>query len=466
MKGDPLTELEDLLESGRILVDPDVVGSYATAMRGSSGHAAFVVEPEDVSEVSVVAAWAHRHRRRLVVQGANTGLVGASTPDRTGGQGILGLKRLNGIIAVSAESTTVDVEAGVTLRSLNDHLASHGLFFPVEVGSDPTVGGMIATNAGGAHTVRYGTAGNRVIAVEGVLADPHGSIIGSLRRPRKDNSRLDVSRMMVGSYGSLGVIVRARLSLARLPQGRATAMIGLTGYEAVSKCLSFLKSALGEMLLAFELISGEAMQMTTTNVPGMPRPFGAENHICYVLVEVGSSIVTSSSLEQDLAQILVELDSKQLGVLADAVLGPPAEMWHLRHSLSEGVRGDGTTLRFDISMSPDDLSEFRARLATKLDTPDGPIISEFGHWADGGTHLQLVYPSDLAPREEEEARRLVYDLVVRDFAGSFSAEHGLGPFNAAFYERYIPESERQLERRLKVAFDPHGVWGVEPLAIN
>lgn len=465
MTGDSLTELHDLLEKGRVVEDPDMLVSYATAMRGSSGRAGFVVEPGDISEVSIVTAWAYRHRRRLVVQGANTGLVGASTPDQTGEQGVLGLRRLDGIAALSPETKTVDVEAGVTLRALNDYLAPHGLFFPVEVGSDPTLGGMLATNAGGAYTLRYGNAGDRVIGVEVVVADSEGSVIGSLQRPKKDNSRLDVARMLLGSYGSLGVIVRAKLSLAELPEVRATALLAPDGYEAVLRCLRHLRSVLGETLLAFELISGEAMRMTMANIPAVPRPFGSEEHVCYVLVEVGSS-GTSSDLEEGLARVLGELAAKNPGSLSDAVVAPPADLWLLRHSLSEGVRGAGTTLRFDISMSPDDLPVFRARLETELRAPDGPIISEFGHWADGGTHLQLVYPVILSPHQEEEARWLVYDLAVRRFSGSFSAEHGLGPVNATFYERYIPEAERQLERRLKTAFDPRGVWGMPPLATD
>jgi len=203
--------------------------------------------------------------------------------------------------------------------------------------------------------------------------------------------------------------------------------------------------------------------MTTTNIPAVPRPFGAEEHVCFVLVEVGSS-GTRSDLEETLARALEELETESPGSLAGAVVAPPEDLWRLRHTLSEGVRGEGTTLRFDISMSPDDLPVFRARVEHELRAPESPVVSEFGHWADGGTHLQLVYPDVLSAEQEEEARRLVYDLVVHGFAGSFSAEHGLGPFNATFYERYIPESERRLEQRLKTAYDPHGVWGASPLA--
>lgn len=457
-----LTELGDLLGTGRVIEDPDLLVSYGTALRGPSGRAAFVAEPGDVSEVSAVAAWAYRHRRRLVVQGANTGLVGASTPDDSGDQGVLSLRRLDGIGDFDIVAKTIDVEAGVSLRALNDFLAPHQLFFPVEVGSNPTVGGMLATNAGGANTVRYGNAGDRVSGIEAVVADRDGSLIGTLDRPRKDNSRLDVTRMMVGSYGSLGVIVRARLSLADLPTTRATALLALETDEAVSECLRHLRPLLGESLLAFELISGEAMRMTLASSTGIPRPFGDREHGCYVLVEIGSG--ARSDLDATLADVLDHLVETNPGIMSDAVIAPPPDLWRLRHSLTEGTRGPGSTLRFDIGMSPAHLSELRRRLTEELAGPGAPTISEFGHWAEGGTHLQLIYQSILSPRQEETARQVVYDVVVGEFAGSFSAEHGLGPYNASFYERYIPPAERRLDRRLKSAFDPRGVWGREPLS--
>jgi FAD/FMN-containing dehydrogenase len=268
--------------------------------------------------------------------------------------------------------------------------------------------------------------------------------------------------MMVGSYGSLGVIVRARLSLADLPTTRATALLALETDQAVSDCLRHLRPALGESLLAFELISGEAMRMTLASSIGIPRPFGDREHACYVLIEIGSD--ARSDLDATLADVLDHLVETNPGIMSDAVIAPPPDLWRLRHSLTEGTKGPGSTLRFDIGMSPAHLSELRRRLAEELSGPGAPTISEFGHWADGGTHLQLIYQSILSPRQEERARQVVYDVVVGEFAGSFSAEHGLGPFNASFYERYIPPAERRLDRRLKSAFDPRGVWGREPLS--
>ncbi len=459
-----LKTLEAFVARGRVLQDPDLLTSYEIPRRGKPGVARFVVEPGDVSEVQKVASWAYQHRIRLVVQGANTGLVGASTPDQSGSQGVLGLSRLQDVLDLSVVDRIVVVESGVRLDELNELLAEEGLFFPIELGANPSIGGLVAANAGGARTIRYGDTGSRVVGIEGVLADEEGSTVGGLSVLSKDNSRLRVGRLFVGSFGALGAITRVALKVASRPTAVATAMIAARSHQDALTCLTHMEKAFGESLSAFEFISRPSMDLALENVPGLRPPFPQMDGGCYVLVEVGTQ-GASAGLEEALAEVLGELSSGKPSSIEDAVLAPPAHLWSLRHSLSEGVSRAGAFISFDLSVP----RQFLPSLGDRIDTVfseegDRPLVSEYGHWGDGGTHLQLVYQNGELPIDESSVREKVYDIVVNDLGGSFSAEHGIGPHNAEFYRKYVPAHEQEFERRIKQMFDPRGIWGTAPFS--
>ena len=453
-----LDVLKSSVVEGRVVEDPDLLVAYETPERGERGRAAFLVEPGTIAELSVVAAWAYQYRARLVIQGANTGLVGASTPDATGSQGVLGLDRLNRIVEFSPDERAVVVEAGVRLDELNRVVGEAGLFFPIELGSNPTVGGMVATNAGGAKTIRYGDVSRHVLGLEAVLADATGSKVGRVTMLEKDNSRLDPPRLFVGSFGSLGVISRVALRLAVVPRQVATAMLAFDSQHEVLPALRSLEASLGSALSAFELISGDAMRLTFDNVSGLSRPFRNMSHGCFVLVEA----ITHG--DDDIVERLARaLTAAPVG---DAVIAPAGEMWKIRHSLSEGVRSAGTTLRFDIAVPRTALPYLQEKVEAVVSVDrQRPLVTQFGHWADGGTHLQVVYRDGLLPENVSAIREQIYDLVVGELQGSFSAEHGLGPHNAEYYRKYVPEWDRDLERRIKELFDPNGVWGADPYSV-
>jgi FAD/FMN-containing dehydrogenase len=465
MMGAPSPDLESLknvVVAGRVIEDPDLLTTFEVPERGTPGSARFVVEPGDVDEVSSTASWAYANHARLVVQGANTGLVGASTPDQSGSQGVLGLSGLDRLVDLSLFDRTVVVESGMRLDALNEVLAPEGLFFPIELGANPSVGGLVATNAGGARTVRYGDTASRVVGIEGVLADERGSSIGGLSVHGKDNSRLRLGRLLVGSFGALGVVTRVALRVAPRPTAVATAMIVPSSHHDVLSCFRIMEETFGEQLSAFEFISGTAMGFALENTPELRRPFSEMNRSCYVLVEVGNR-GDSGDLEDALAEALNRISLQQPLIIEDAVIAPPAHMWALRHSLTEGVHRAGAVIPFDVSVPRELLPVLTDRIGELIkDRKDGPVFSEFGHWGDGGTHLQLIYPGRDLPPNESEIREQVYDLVVSELGGSFSAEHGVGPNNADFYRKYIPEHEQQLERRLKRMLDPRGVWGTDP----
>lgn len=455
------SDLDAVIEVGRLVFDRDLLRRYETPERGEVGRARFLVEPGNRSEVAAAAAWAYRNQARLIIQGANTGLVGASTPDASGTMGILGLDRLDQILDISPEDRTAVVEAGVRLDSLNDALAQFGLFFPIEVGSNPSIGGVIATNAGGARTIHHGDTASSVLGLEAVLADDVGSVIGQLHPLRKDNSSLRLDKLFIGSYGALGVITRASVGLKYLPAASTTALLALGSHGGALKCLLELEKTFPRSLAAFEFIDGTTMRLALGNLDHVQRPFSTLDHACYVLVEVvGDSDLVD--LNNSVAEALDRLNASDEVTLDDAIVAPPRDLWSLRHSLSEGVRAAGQTVRFDVSAPRSSLPQLGQLVNGAFAELDlSPVISQFGHWADGGTHLQLIFDRGLTLEETERARDIVYG-VIKDLRGSFSSEHGLGRFNAPYYHMYIPESDRFFERRIKQLFDPRGVWGTAP----
>ncbi len=452
--------IRPLLVEGKVVEDPDLIARHEIPERGLRGKARFVVQPGTVEEVSAVAAWAYRTRSRFVIQGANSGLVGASTPDSSGTQAVLSLERVNRILDLSPDDRVAVVEGGVTLSQLNSALAGEGLFLPIELASDPTIGGLVATNAGGARTIRYGNMGKRVLSLQAVLADETGSLVGSVSRVGKDNSRLNLGRMFVGSFGALGVVGRVAVRVAPIPTRVATGFLAMRSRHHVLSVIVQFEKVFGENLSAFELMSGDAIRLAMSNVAGLRPPFPVMDAE-YVLVEVASH--DELDLEGRLAGLVDRIAVRSNSPIVDAVIAPPKDLWKIRHSLSEGVRGAGATVRFDVAVPRASLALLHDRVEEAFsDDPTPPLVTEFGHWAEGGTHMQLVYTSGVLPDDLETVRARVYSIVVDELGGSFSAEHGLGPYNTPFYRRFIPPREQALERRIKEFFDPHLVWGAAP----
>jgi FAD/FMN-containing dehydrogenase len=469
---EPSPEVDELaarLGPGAVLTAADGLDAYTEPARRvpgtPAGRAAAVVRPADTDGVRTVVAWAREHRVRLLPQGANTGLVGASTPDATGGVVVLSTERLGGTEVDPVDRTAV-VGAGERLGRLNDLLAPHGLWFPIDLAADPTVGGMVATNTGGARMIRHGDVRRHVLGLEVVLADEAVTVVDDLSVLRKDNTGLPLTDLFVGSSGALGVITRVSLDLDLLPTARATAMLSVpvgTGAADAGDLIVLLERHLGEHLSALEAMSAEAVAMAVERVPGVRSPFGPDTPAMTVLIEVSSTTSLDAPGAADLDRLLVgALDAAaSTGLVDDGLLVPPADAWALRHALTEGLRRSGVVLGFDVSMPRRALTAFRAevRAAVTAAVPRA-VVADFGHWGDGGLHCNVVVPADRPPDDDERQRirGLVYGATIAR-GGSFSAEHGVGPLNADLWRRLTPDGARSLGRRLKRLADPLGILG-------
>lgn len=428
-------------------------GRYEQGARYGGGQARAVLRPTSAEEVREIIRASADWSSVLVPQGANTGLVGASTPDGSGDQIVISLDRMRHILSIDPDERTATVEPGVRLSELNAALAQHDLYFPIDLGADPSVGGMIATNTGGARHIRYGDVRANVLGLQVVLPDQQATILDLGANLRKDNSGPDLKHLFIGTGGAFGIITQSTLNLAPIPNQRSIALLVPSGLASVPSIVRNLERRFGEMLSAIEGMSREVIEFALQHMPRLHNPFSPDPTPEYViLVEISTSVSSQScdiddALQHGLEALLVD------GLIENAVIDRHGNAWELRHALSEGLRAAGTVLAFDIALPRSALPQFRteARALIRLLLPDA-TLADFGHIGDGGLHLNFVLQRDKYPKvdtiEVGAAREAIFDLVVSGYGGTFSGEHGLGPANWSYYERFRPAGNRAVDRRL------------------
>lgn len=434
-----LAALEALVGPSGLASDP---AAYETPARYAKGLAAAVVRPATTAEVSAVIGYCVREGLAFVPQGANTGLAEGSTPDASGQQLVVSLDRLTTTLAIDAADRTATVSAGVRLSTLNAALEPYGLFLPIDLGADPSLGGMAATNTGGARFLRYGDMRRHVLGLEVVLPDAAGTVLTLSHGLRKDNAAIALRQLFVGGCGAFGVITKVTVEVHHRPRQTAAALLIPRDMDAVLPLLCAFEAEAGTMLTAFEGMSKAAMERAVAHVPSLANPFVGGIPDYAVLVELTRSWSPRDgepSLDETLQQIAVPLLERDDAPLADALFGPTTKMWALRHSLSEGLRASGAVIGFDLSFRRPDLARFRAEATAMLaaDFPDYALC-DFGHVADGGIHFNLVGPAD--PIRRAALREAVLTLAVDGFSASFSGEHGLGRAVQDAYDRFTPRA--------------------------
>jgi FAD/FMN-containing dehydrogenase len=460
---DPQDGLAAMLGPGAVLTDPADLEKYETGWRYGKGRALLVVRPASTAQVSQVLAFCRERGLRVLPQGANTGLVGASVPDPGGRMVVLSLERLNHRLELDELDRTVTVDAGVLLSALNEALAEHGLTFPVDLPADPQIGGMIAANTGGARLLRYGDVRRNLLGLEVVLAD--GRVVDALTALRKNNTGLDFKQLFTGTSGVFGVITGAVLQVTPLPRQRAAALVGVQHGPAALGLLQALEHGLSELLAAFEVMSRASLEPVFGGRAQLRNPFGATLAPYTVLVELASTLPESAlDLANLLESALAEYLEGHEEDITDVIMGRPDEFWAVRHHISESLREEGRVLAFDIAVPRSRLPAFTDAVKAWL-AAEQPCfrVCDFGHWGDGGTHLNLVWreadgalPADqLVPL----VQRRIYDLAVLEFNGSYSAEHGVGPHNQAFFDDYTGKAQKAAGAALKTCFDPEGMLG-------
>lgn len=410
-----------------------------------------LVRPASTAEVAAVLAACHGSGTPVVTQGGTTGLVhGADAGDD---EVILSLERLRRILSVDPIQRVLVAEAGVPLEAAQQAAAEQGLLLPVDLGArgSATLGGMVATNAGGNKVLRHGMMRESVLGLEAVLAD--GTVLSSLNRLIKNNAGFDLKQLFIGSEGTLGVVTQVVLRLREASPGRQMALLALADEAAVAPLLRQLDRAAAGQLAAFEVMWPDYYRLVTTP-PAISRPPLPQDHPLYVLIEVTSPAEGGG---EALAELLAP--ALEAGLIADAMLAASerecAALWELRDDVAQMGRG-GPPQGYDVSLPLAHTCAYVSQTtgAIRARWPQAQVWS-FGHLGDGNVHLVVQVPG-LDETGRAELDRRVYD-PLRALGGSISAEHGIGSEKKAWLGHSRSPAEIALMRRLKRSLDPRGI---------
>lgn len=341
-----------------VIWDTDGKAPYEMSARHGHGHACGVVRPTTREELCWVVEQLLEADAPFVVQGAGTGLVAGATPSAAGTQWVISTQRMKQSLEIDLKNRTATVSAGYRLSDINQAAATHDLVFPIDLGADPTIGGMVATNTGGARLVRYGGVRENLLDVRAVLARRPASVVGGQRALRKNNTGLSWSQLLCGTFGAFGIITDATLKLHPLPRQTATALIATDSASAAIDLLVSLEDELGEFVSAFEGISRNALYAVLRH--GLQSPF-AEAPPYAVLLELRTTTPGSHGL--NLESLLTDWLERRMadGLVKDAAVGRAEQLWRIRHGISEAVQALGRMIAFDIAVPRSRFGEFREK---------------------------------------------------------------------------------------------------------
>ena len=452
----PVESVPGVSELPGVLIE--ALDAYEQPARGSRGRALAVTRPSSVEEVRAVVRWAIAHGVRLLPQGANTGLVGASVPDGSGKVVVLSTERLVTPLAIDPVEQVAHVGAGVRLSSLNAAAAVHGLHLPIDLAADPSIGGMVCTNTGGSRVVRHGPLRAHVLDIGFVAADDDASWVPGGRQVRKDSRGVDLAHVLVGSGGALAVVTGATLALTPLPAQRSTWWIIPTSGSEIA--LLERLAALGD-LSAFELVSRAALAPLAEGTATVRLPFPLQQVPDALALAEWSTGSNDPRAFDRVAEVLADVSHGADALVVDAVEVPVSAAWAVRHAISDSLRAAGVVLGHDVAVPRSAIASLRAdaRAAVGRICPRA-VLCDFGHAGDGGMHLNVLFPHAAAPPTSAERAQLraAIDALVAG-AGTYSAEHGLGPSNADTWLTASSPLERAVIASLKQVLDPHRLLG-------
>jgi FAD/FMN-containing dehydrogenase len=452
---DPPTPVAELLAECRaalgdqaVVTDPDVLAAHTTDWTGRwRGHAPAVLRPVSTAQVATVVQLARTHHVALVPQGGNTGLVGGATPLQ--GEVVVDLRGLDDLGRVDLAAGQVTAGAGVTLEALEEHAAASGLSFPVDLAAraTATVGGMVATNAGGVHVVRHGTMRAQVLGVEAVLGT--GEVVAAnLDGLVKDNTGYDLPGLLCGSEGTLGIVTAARLRLVPRPAARLVALVGLGSVdEAVESLPAFRRCP---SLQAIELVLDSGLRLVARHLRAAPPidPLPP----CALLVELAGD----GELLDELGSAFDAFGHPVLGSAIGVTDADRARLWRWREGQPEVAAALGVVHKADVSVPSSGMGAFVVQVGEVVGrvAPGAPVLV-YGHLGDGNLHVNIV----VSPDEEAvgaAAIDAVLDLTLH-LGGSVSAEHGIGVAKRAWLERQRGPQAVAAMRAIKAALDPDGI---------
>ena len=459
-----LEQLRAIVGAAHVLTEGDLTGWEQDWRKRERGKSLAVVRPGNTQQVADVVKACAAAGTAIVPQGGNTGLAVGSTPDASGTQVLLSLLRLNTVRAIDAANLTMTVEAGCVLQTLQETAEKAGFLFPLSLAAEGscTIGGNLATNAGGTQVVRYGNTRDLCLGLEIVM--PQGEIWDGTSGLRKDNTGYDLRDLMIGSEGTLGIITAATMKLYPLPAAQLTAWAAVPSLDHAVTLLGLAHKRLGSGLTGFEVMGKFALSLVARHMPQLRVPFVDDAAVPYcVLLE------NSDSESEDHARARFEAlleTAFEDGCVTDAVvaenLTQAHQLWHIRESIPLAQAEEGLNVKHDISIAisriPAFVTEADALLQREI---PGVRLVNFGHLGDGNLHYNVQAPeqgdaSAFLREQEERVNTLVYDTVEK-FGGSFSAEHGIGSLKVHKLEKHKSPVALSMMRAIKRGLDPQNI---------
>lgn len=435
-----------------VLTGDDVHSRAAGIWRADGIKAKALVRPRSTEEVSKALAICHAHGQSVVAHGGLTGLVGSAltAPEDV----VISLERMSRIEDINPIDRTVTVQSGVVLQVLQEAADAENLMFPLDLGGrgTATIGGNIATNAGGNRVIRYGMTRDMVLGLEAVLAD--GTVLSSMNQMIKNNAGYDLKQLFIGSEGSLGIVTRAVLRLREKPRSHETMFVGIGSFTKLTQFLKTMDAALGGTLSAFEVMWNDYYRLLT-EAPATHQPPIGRDYPYYVLVEA-----MGGDPDGDHARLEAALgDAYEKGLIEDAAIASSdaqrSAMWAMRDDVVQTFRF-APIFTFDVSMRISKMEAYvdEVNRALKSRYPDCKNFI-FGHMGDGNLHL-VVSVGPQGREERDHVERIVYEPLAA-IAGSVSAEHGVGLDKKPYLDLCRSDAEISMMRALKRSLDPKGI---------
>ena len=459
-----IESLRRAVGAAHVLTEGDLGAYEQDWRRRRTGKALAVVRPANAAEVAAVVRCCAQAGVAIVPQGGNTSLSVGSTPDGSGHELVLSLTRMNAVRGIDKDNLTMTVEAGCILQNVQHAADQAGLLFPLSLAAEGscTIGGNLASNAGGTQVLRYGNARELCLGLEVVTAQ--GEVWDGLRGLRKDNTGYDLRDLFIGSEGTLGIITAATLKLYPQPAAQLTAWAAVPSMEHAVALLGLAHQHLGAGLTGFEVMGRFALELVNKHYPQLRVPFIDQSGVPY-----GVLLENSDSESEDHARTRFEALMEaafEAGCVQDAVvaenLAQAHTLWHIRESIPLAQAEEGLNIKHDISVpisrTPAFVAHTEALLAREV---PGVRLVNFGHLGDGNLHFNVQAPAQgdaKAFLRDQEARvnALVYDAVAQ-FGGSFSAEHGVGALKVETLAQYQSPVALGLMHAIKQALDPQNL---------
>ena len=453
-----------LLGARGLTRDADLVEPWLTDWRGRfTGRALALASPATTAEVAALIVLCAAHGVAIVPQGGNSGMSGGATPDPSGGQLLLSLRRMNAVRSLDASGRQIVAEAGVILENLHHIAEAKGLRFPLSLGGkgSATVGGLVSTNAGGTQVLRHGSMRALVLGIEAVL--PDGQVFDTLTPLKKDNRGFDLKQLLIGSEGTLGIVTAATLRLVPAIAERAVIWAGLGSIGQARELLLHCQASEGEALEGFEVMPGHCLESVVKFLPGAREPLGGE-HAWHALIELDAGQADAATLANRAEAMIAAAFER--GLIEDATIAASeaqAEaLWQLREMVAPAERAAGPAVQHDVSVPLETVPAFVEQAVGEVEARfPGTRAVAFGHLGDGNIHFHVIAPAgtDGPAWQDGEGKvisRFVHDIVAR-WHGSISAEHGIGQLKRDELRRLGDPVALHLMATVKAALDPQGI---------